>query len=51
MQGYSQQAGILNQQYGNQIQAWSAGQQASAANSAGIASGVGSVAGVGLMVF
>lgn len=51
MQGYGQQASILNQQYGNKIQAWSAGQNASAANSAGTASAVGAVAGVGLMVF
>lgn len=51
MQGYSQQANILNTQYAQQSANANAAAGASAANSAGIASGVGAVAGVGLMVF
>lgn len=51
MQGYSQQASILNNQYAQQSANANAAAGASAANSAGIASGVGAVAGVGLMVF
>ncbi len=51
MQGNSSGGGLLNQQYGNQINAWSAQQQASQANSAGLMSGVGSIAGIGISVF
>ena len=41
MQGYSNQAGILNNLYGNQLNAWSAQQQANATSSAGIGQLVG----------
>lgn len=51
MNGYGQQAGILNQQYGNQLNAWNAQQQASAQSSSGLWGGIGSVAGMGLMAF
>lgn len=51
MNGYSNQASILNQQYGNQLNAWNAQQQASASASGGLFSGLGSVAGMGLMAF
>lgn len=47
MSGYNSQANILNQQYGNQLQAWQANQQASGQ----LWSGIGSVAGMGLMAF
>lgn len=46
MQGVGSQANILNQQYQNQLNAWSANQQASAQNSAGIFGAVGT--GLGL---
>lgn len=48
-QGYAQQGSLLNQQYGNQINAWQAQQQASAANSAGIGSALGGLAGLFMM--
>lgn len=51
MQGLSSQASILNQQYGNQLNAWSAQQQASASNSSGMMGGIGSMAGMGLVAF
>jgi len=41
MQGYSNQASILNQQYANQLNAWNAQQQADAANSSGIFGAIG----------
>lgn len=41
MQGYSNQGNILNNLYGNQVQAWSAQQQANATSSAGLGSMVG----------
>ena len=47
MSGYGNQANILNQQYGNQLNAWQAQQQASS----GLWSGIGSAAGMGLMAF
>lgn len=46
MQGVGNQANILNQQYQNQLNAWSAQQQASAANSSGIFGALGT--GLGL---
>lgn len=46
MQGVSNQANILNQQYQNQLNAWSAQQQANAANSAGFFGAIGT--GLGL---
>lgn len=49
--GYANQANILNAQYGNQLNAWSQQNQASAANSAGMASGIGSIAGMAMMAF
>ena len=51
MQGLSSQASILNQQYGNQLNAWSAQQQASASNSSGMMGGIGSMVGMGLVAF
>lgn len=51
MSGYGNQANILNQQYGNQLNAWQAQQQASATATGGLWSGIGSVAGMGLMAF
>lgn len=51
MSGYGNQASILNQQYGNQLNAWQAQQQASAQASGGLWSGLGSAAGMGLMAF
>ena len=41
MQGYSNQANILNQQYQNQLAAWSANQQAAAQESAGLFGAIG----------
>jgi len=51
MNGYANQASILNQQYGNQLNAWNAQQQASASATGGLFSGLGSLAGMGLMAF
>lgn len=51
MSGYGNQANILNTQYGNQLSAWSAQQQANSANSAGMWGGMGSMAGMGMMAF
>lgn len=50
MQGYNNQAGILNQQYGNQLQAWSANQQASAQGAAGLMQGLGTLGGAAIMM-
>lgn len=41
MQGYSNQANILNQQYQNQLAAWSAQQQANATSAAGLFGAIG----------
>lgn len=51
MQGIGMGANILNQQYQNQLNAWTAQQQASAANSAGLMSGLGTIAGAGITAF
>jgi len=51
MNGYSNQANILNQQYGNQLNAWNMQQQASASASSSLWGGIGSLAGMGLMAF
>lgn len=51
MQGYANQGNILNNLYGNQINAWSAQQQANATSAAGLGSAVGSLAGVGTAYF
>lgn len=51
MQGYAGQASALNNLYGNQVQAWSAQQQANATSSAGIGSMVGTIAGAGITAF
>lgn len=51
MQGYAGMGSTLNQQYGNQIAAWSAQQQAGSANSAGLMGGLGTIAGAGIMAF
>lgn len=45
MQGQAGMASTLNQQYGNQLQAWSANRQAAAQDSAGFWGGIGSMAG------
>jgi hypothetical protein len=47
MQGYAGQASTLNNLYGNQLNAWSAQQQANSASSAGLMSGIGSLVGSG----
>lgn len=47
MQGYANQGNILNSLYGNQVQAWSAQQQANAASAAGAGQLFGSVIGAG----
>lgn len=46
MQGYGQQANILNQQYQNQLAGWQAQQQSNASNMSGLMSGIGSIAGL-----
>jgi hypothetical protein len=51
MQGYANQGNILNNLYGNQVQAWQAQQQANATSAAGIGSMVGTIAGAGITVF
>lgn len=51
MQGYNSQASILNNQYQNQLSAWSQQQQMSAANSSGMMGAVGSVAGMAMVAF
>lgn len=51
MNGYANQASILNQQYGNQLNAWNAQQQANASATGGLFSGLGSLAGMGMMAF
>ena len=45
MSGYGNQANILNAQYGNQLSAWNAQQQASAAGFGGLMGGLGTMAG------
>lgn len=50
-QGYAQQGNILNNLYGNQVQAWQAQNQANATSSAGIGSMVGTIAGAGITAF
>lgn len=42
---------MLNQLYGNQLNAWSAQQQANATSSAGLASGLGQMAGAGASLY
>lgn len=42
---------MLNQLYGNQLNAWSAQQQANATSSAGLASGLGQMAGTGAALY
>lgn len=51
MNGYANQASILNQQYGNQLNAWNAQNQANATASSGLWGGLGSLAGMGMMAF
>lgn len=51
MQGYANQGNMLNNLYGNQVQQWSAQQQANATSAAGLGSAVGTVAGAGIMAF
>jgi len=43
--------GMLNQLYGNQLNAWSAQQQANATSSAGLASGLGQAVGAGASLY
>ena len=50
MQGYANQGNILNSLYGNQVQAWSAQQQANAASAAGTGQLFGSVIGSGATI-
>jgi len=50
MQGYSNQGNILNNLYGNQVNAWSAQQQANAASAAGTGQLFGSVIGAGATI-
>ena len=51
MQGYANQGNILNNLYGNQLQAWSENQKANATSAAGIGSMVGTIAGAGISVY
>ncbi|WP_313824101.1 hypothetical protein [Leclercia sp.] len=51
MSGYGNQANILNQQYGNQLNAWQAQQQASSSSTGALAGGIGSMVGMGMMAF
>lgn len=51
MQGYANQGNILNNLYGNQVNAWSAQQQANATSSAGVGQMVGSLAGAGASIY
>ncbi|MEX3687927.1 hypothetical protein AB3X91_14785 [Paraburkholderia sp. BR14263] len=51
MQGISGGGSLLNQQYGNQLSAWQANQQASGASAAGLMGGVGSLVGTGIGLF
>lgn len=51
MSGYGNQANILNQQYGNQLNAWQAQQQAGANSTGALAGGIGSMVGMGMMAF
>jgi hypothetical protein len=48
MGGYSSGAGILNQQYGNRLNAWGMQQQANAQSAGGLISGIGQLAGAGI---
>ncbi|MBI1202602.1 MAG: tail fiber domain-containing protein [Rhodopseudomonas sp.] len=47
MQGYTNQANILQNQYNSQLQAWQTQQQTDAANNASILGGIGKIAGIG----
>ena len=51
MSGYGNQANILNTQYGNQLSAWNAQQQANASEFGGLTSGIGSMAGMGMIAY
>lgn len=51
MSGYGNQASILNQQYGNQLNAWQAQQQANSSSTGALAGGIGSMVGMGMMAF
>ena len=51
MSGYQAQAGILNQQYGQQISAWNAGQQRAGQETAGLYGAIGSAVGIGAGMF
>lgn len=51
MQGYANQGNMLNNLYGNQLNAWSAQQQANATSAAGLGSAVGTLGGAGIMAF
>lgn len=51
MQGYGQQANILNSQFQNQLSAWQTQQNANAQNTAGLMGGIGSAAGMAMVAF
>lgn len=51
MQGYGQQASILQNQYNSQLNAWQAQQANSAANSQGLMGGIGSIGGMAMVAF
>lgn len=51
MQGYTNQGNILNTQYGQQLNAWQAQQQAGAASSAGIGGLLGTLGGAAITAF
>ncbi len=50
MQGYSGQASSLNSLHSNQIQGWSAGQQAAGQKAQGIGSAIGGIASIAVMM-
>jgi hypothetical protein len=51
MQGYANQGNILNNLYGNQLNAWAAGQQAGASSSSGIGSMIGTLGGAAITAY
>lgn len=51
MQGYTNQANILQNQYNSQLQAWGMEQQQNSANMGGIMGGIGQIAGLGAKMF
>lgn len=51
MSGYGNMGNLLNAQYGNQLSAWNAQQQASAQGASGLMSGLGTLGGAAMMAW